>query len=83
MRIQDILRKLTNVKIIEKDKILDGIDNTFNVWMSHNDTIKELPKDLRLTVVGTAIIIFVFRAMPGPGPGLSWFEIDELKFKIV
>ena len=45
-----------------------------------NKLVKELPKDLRLTVVGTAIIIFVFRAMPGPGPGLSWFEIDELKF---
>ena len=42
--------------------------------------IKELPENLRFTVVGTAIIIFIFRAMPGPGPGLSWFEIDELKF---
>ena len=42
--------------------------------------IKELPKNLRFTVVGTAIIIFIFRAMPGPGPGLSWFEIDVLKF---
>ena len=42
--------------------------------------IKELPQNLRFTVVGTAIIIFVFRAMPGPGPGLTWFEIDELKF---
>tara|TARA_Y100000588_G_scaffold211515_1_gene225639 strand:- start:328 stop:1602 length:1275 start_codon:yes stop_codon:yes gene_type:complete len=42
--------------------------------------IKELPKNLRLTIVGTAIIIFIFRAMPGPGPGLIWFEIDELKF---
>ena len=42
--------------------------------------IKELPENLRFTVVGTAIIIFVFRAMPGPGPGLTWFEIDELKF---
>ena len=42
--------------------------------------IKELPKDLRLTIVGTAIIIFIFRAMPGPGPGLTWFEIDELGF---
>tara|TARA_Y100001970_G_scaffold23383_1_gene27425 strand:- start:4397 stop:6013 length:1617 start_codon:yes stop_codon:yes gene_type:complete len=42
--------------------------------------IKELPENLRFTVVGTAIIIFIFRAMPGPGPGLTWFEIDELKF---
>ncbi len=40
--------------------------------------IKELPQELRLTIVGTAVIIFVFRAMPGPGPGLTWFEIDEL-----
>ena len=30
--------------------------------------IKELPNDLRFTIVGTAIIVFVFRAMPGPGP---------------
>ena len=45
-----------------------------------NKLIKELPKNLRLTIVGTAVIIFVFRAMPGPGPGLSWFEIDELQF---
>jgi MFS family permease len=42
--------------------------------------IKELPQELRLTIVGTAVIIFVFRAMPGPGPGLTWFEIDELGF---
>ncbi|GIS77138.1 MAG: hypothetical protein CM1200mP13_04970 [Candidatus Pelagibacterales bacterium] len=37
--------------------------------------IKELPQELRLTIVGTAVIIFVFRAMPGPGPGLTWFKI--------
>ena len=42
--------------------------------------IKELPENLRLTIVGTAIIIFIFRAMPGPGPGLTWFEIDLLEF---
>ena len=42
--------------------------------------IKELPEELRLTIVGTAVIIFIFRAMPGPGPGLNWFEIDVLKF---
>ena len=47
-----------------------------------NKLVKELPQDLRLTVVGTAIIIFIFRAMPGPGPGLSWFEIDVLEFNV-
>lgn len=29
---------------------------------------------------GTAIIIFVFRATPRPGPGATWFEIDVLGF---
>ena len=42
--------------------------------------IKELPEELRLTIVGTAVIIFIFRAMPGPGPGLTWFELDFLNF---
>lgn len=31
-------------------------------------------------LVGTAVIIFVFRAVPLPGAGLTWFEIDELGF---
>ncbi len=34
----------------------------------------------RNTIVGTAVIIFVFRAMPNPGPGMTWFEIDKLFF---
>ena len=42
--------------------------------------MRELPESMRLTILGTAIIIFVFRAMPGPGPGLTWFEIDNLGF---
>ena len=29
---------------------------------------------------GTAIIIFVFRAVPSPGQGYTWFSIDLLKF---
>ena len=31
-------------------------------------------------MVGTAVIIFVFRAVPLPGPGATWFEIDVLEF---
>ena len=42
--------------------------------------IVELPEESRFMVMGTAIVIFVFRAMPGPGPGLGWFEIDVLGF---
>ena len=39
-----------------------------------------LSDETRLMVVGTAIAIFVFRAVPSPGPGLTWFEIDVLLF---
>jgi hypothetical protein len=39
-----------------------------------------LEPEARLTLVGTAFVIFVFRAIPGPGPGSTWWMIDELKF---
>ena len=42
--------------------------------------IKHLPEKTRHTIVGTAVMIFIFRAMPTIGPGITWFEIDELKF---
>lgn len=42
--------------------------------------VKELEPSARLTLVGTAIIIFVFRALPGPGAGATWWQIDELGF---
>lgn len=42
--------------------------------------IKDLNKEDQYTIVGTAIIIFVYRAIPGPGAGLNWFEIDILGF---
>lgn len=32
------------------------------------------------SLIGTALIIFVFRAVPLPGPGHSWFRIDMLGF---
>jgi hypothetical protein len=40
----------------------------------------ELEPQARKILVGTAIIIFVFRATPLPGPGVTWFEIDVLGF---
>ncbi len=42
--------------------------------------LRELEPTARHTLVGTAILIFVFRALPGPGPGATWWMIDELKF---
>ncbi len=42
--------------------------------------VEELEPDKARALFGTAIIIFVFRAVPLPGPGLTWFEIDVLGF---
>jgi hypothetical protein len=41
---------------------------------------QELQPDMRLTLIGTAIVIFLFRATPGPGPGSTWWMIDKLGF---
>ncbi|SIQ94791.1 BT1 family protein [Aromatoleum tolulyticum] len=42
--------------------------------------VRELSDDARRTLLGTVIVIFVFRAMPGPGAGAGWWMIDELGF---
>lgn len=42
--------------------------------------IRELEPDKRLTLIGTAAVIFALRASPGSGPGATWWMIDELKF---
>ena len=40
----------------------------------------DLAPDMRATLVGTALVIFMFRAVPTPGPGMTWWMIDDLKF---
>jgi hypothetical protein len=40
----------------------------------------ELGAETRRALVGTAVIIFMFRAVPLPGPGATWWEIDVLGF---
>jgi hypothetical protein len=42
--------------------------------------VRELPPGKASALIGTAMIIFVFRAVPLPGPGQTWFEIDVLGF---
>ena len=42
--------------------------------------VQELEPDKRFTLVGTAVVVFIFRAIPGTGPGTTWWMIDELKF---
>ena len=42
--------------------------------------VRELEPDKQFTLVGTAVVVFIFRAIPGTGPGTTWWMIDELKF---
>jgi hypothetical protein len=42
--------------------------------------VRELSPDKARALIGTAAIVFVFRAVPLPGPGQTWFEIDVLGF---
>jgi len=42
--------------------------------------VRELEPDKRLTLVGTAVVVFLFRAIPGTGPGTTWWMIDQLHF---
>ena len=42
--------------------------------------VQELEADKRFTLVGTAVVVFIFRAIPGTGPGTTWWMIDQLGF---
>ncbi len=42
--------------------------------------VRELEPDKRFTLVGTAVVVFIFRAIPGTGSGTTWWMIDQLKF---
>ncbi len=42
--------------------------------------VRELDAAARETLVSTAVVIFIFRAMPGPGEGATWWMIDVLGF---
>ncbi|ULA60679.1 MAG: Folate transporter 3 [Nitrospira sp.] len=41
---------------------------------------RELAPDARHVLVGTALVVFVFRSVPGPGEGATWWMIDKLGF---
>ncbi|QNT71445.1 hypothetical protein HQ394_19070 [Defluviicoccus vanus] len=42
--------------------------------------LSALDPPARRTLIGTAVVIFAFRATPSPGPGVTWWMIDELGF---
>lgn len=42
--------------------------------------IKDLEPSKRRDIIGIAVIVFVFRAMPNIGAGAMWWQIDALRF---
>lgn len=42
--------------------------------------MREISPEARRVLLGTAIVIFVFRATPSAGPGQTWWMIDQLGF---
>ncbi|HVN23562.1 MAG TPA: hypothetical protein VMT71_06300 [Syntrophorhabdales bacterium] len=49
------------------------------IYLMHQ-LLKDLDPSRRRDIVGIAIIVFMFRAMPSLGAGASWWQIDVLKF---
>ena len=50
--------------------------NLFLLWR----LARELAPDARNVLVGTALVLFIYRAMPSTGAGSSWWMIDVLGF---
>jgi len=44
------------------------------------DIINDLNKETQRKIIIATIVIFTYRAMPGVGPGVTWWEIDVLGF---
>ena len=75
-------KSIENIKN-NPEKILDIATGTadFAIMAAKYTNAKIIGVDIsKKMLIGTAIIIFVFRAIPGVGQGGSWFEIDVLEF---
>lgn len=66
-------------KIPYKQEIIFGASMLIVLFLMFR-LVRELDPVSRHTLVGTALLIFVFRAMPGPGAGSTWWMIDSLGF---
>jgi len=44
------------------------------------EVLKDIDSKTKNFIIKTAIVIFIYRAMPSVGPGLQWWEIDILGF---
>ena len=39
--------------------------------------LKDIDSDTRIKILLTFAVIFVYRAMPGAGPGIQWWQIER------
>ena len=62
------------------DTLLFAVSFIIISWLIARVT-KELPKETRRTLIGTAIVIFVYRMTPSVGAGMSFFNIEILRFE--
>ena len=65
---------------VRLNKEIIFLGSMFIVVFLMSRLVKVLQPEDRLVLVGTAVIIFVYRAMPTPGAGQTWWMIDELGF---
>ncbi len=66
-------------KVPGAEEIVFAVSMTIVILLMWRLT-RELEPEARHVLVGTAIVVFVFRAMPGPGAGSTWWMIDVLGF---
>jgi hypothetical protein len=64
--------------VVKKEAIFLGSLGVIGYLM--HIILKDLDREKRREIVGIAIIVFVFRAMPGFGAGAGWWQIDVLGF---
>jgi hypothetical protein len=62
-----------------KEEIIFGLSMAIVVFLMVR-LVRELTPEARHTLIGTALLVFVFRAIPGPGAGATWWMIDVLGF---
>jgi hypothetical protein len=62
-----------------KAEIIFGASLVIIAYLIHQ-LVRDLATEKRREIIGIAVIIFVFRAMPTAGAGASWWQIDVLQF---
>lgn len=67
------------VQVNGAEEIVFGLSMLIVLFLIRQLTA-ELENDARNVLVGTALLVFVFRAIPSPGAGATWWMIDELGF---